>query len=419
MDTKYLATLLYLLLGGISGSGAEKYSVTSKKTVVVKPAISAKAIANPGKGWVAYGKAENQSKEAVDLNQQNLVFRAGENGYSCFRAPSMVVTPGGTILVFSEGRVNSSADEGDIDIVLRRSTNNGKNWTAIQVIENDGPNPCKNQCPVVLPNGHILLVWLWNKSISSERERTTREVYYTYSDDEGKTWVKSRNITSSVSRPDWGWSGMGPCHGIVKTFEPHKGRIIIPSRHEEKRSFSHVIYSDDNGETWQIGGSALRNQTTESTVVELSDGSIMLNSRNGRDGEQFRMISLSHDGGQTFYSTTACQQLNEPTCQGVLLRHSIQPETGQAILLFSNPDSSEKSVRVNGTIRVSSNDGINWIKSYRYSQPAPAFSGYSDLALMPDGQDVAVVYESGKHYKKGLRYDGIAFHIVKKECIMK
>jgi len=352
------------------------------------------------------------------LNPENFVFKAGESGYFCFRAPTMVVTQRGTILAFCEGRVNSAADEGDMDIVMKRSTDNGQSWTELQVIENDGQNPCKNQCPVVLPNGRILLVWLWNKSINSERERTTREVYYTYSDDDGKTWAKSKNITASVYRPDWGWSGMGPCHGIVKTFEPHKGRIIIPSRHEEKRSFSHVIYSDDNGETWQIGGSALRNQTTESTVVELSDGSIMLNSRNGRDGEQFRMVSLSRDGGHTFYSTTPCHQLNEPTCQGVLLRHSIHPETGKAILLFSNPDSSEKSVRVNGTIRISMDDGESWTKSYRYSPAAPAFSGYSDLALMPDGQDVAVLYESGKHYKKGLRYDGIAFQIVKKESII-
>jgi sialidase-1 len=329
----------------------------------------------------------------------------------------MVVTQSGTILAFSEGRATSSADEGDIDIVLKRSTDEGISWTEMQVIENDGRNPCKNQCPVVLPNGRIVLVWLWNKSISSERERTTREVYFTYSDDDGKTWSKSKNITASVYRPDWGWSGMGPCHGIVKTIELHKGRIIIPSRHEEKRSFSHVIYSDDNGETWQIGGSALRNQTTESTVVELSDGSIMLNSRNGRDGEQFRMVSLSNDGGQTFYSTTGCQQLHEPTCQGVLLRHSIHPETGKAILLFSNPDSSEKSVRVNGTIRISSDDGKTWGKSYRYSQAKPAFSGYSDLALMPNGKDVAVLYESGKHYKKGFRYDEIVFQIIKKEQI--
>jgi sialidase-1 len=164
------------------------------------------------------------------------------------------------------------------------------------------------------------------------------------------------------------------------------------------------------------GGSALRAQTTESTVVELSDGSIMLNSRNGRDGEQFRMVSISSDGGKTFHSTSACQQLNEPTCQGVLLRHSIHPETGKALILFSNPDSAEKSVRINGTLRVSRDDGKTWIKSYRYSQVPPAFSGYSDLALMPNGQDVAVLYESGKHYKKGLRYDGIAFQIVKKEC---
>lgn len=340
------------------------------------------------------------------------VFKAGEGKYFCFRAPTMVITSKGTILAFSEGRVNDSKDEGDIDIVLKRSPDNGKTWFPLQVLENDGSNPCKNQCPVILPGGRIILVWLWNKSIPTEKERTTREVYITYSDDEGKTWSPSKKITSQVYLPNWGWSGMGPCHGIVKSQDPHKGRIIIPSRHEEKRSFSHVIYSDDNGESWHIGGSALRNQTTESTVVELGDGSIMLNSRNGRDGEQFRMVSISRDGGETFISTKPCMDLNEPTCQGSLLKHSVNTN-GKANILFSNPNSFAKSVRVNGSIRVSTDDGETWTKSYMYSQPAPVFSGYSDLALMPNKKDIAVLYETGKHYKKGLRYDAIAFKIIK------
>lgn len=344
---------------------------------------------------------------------ENFVFKSNEEGYSCFRTPTMVISKKGTILAFCEGRVDNWKDESDIDIVLKRSFDNGKTWTSLQVLENDGKNPCKNQCPVVLNNGRIVLVWLWNKAIPSEKDRTTREVYVTFSDDEGITWSKSKNITSSVYLSHWGWSGMGPCHGIVKTIEPHKGRIIIPARHEDKRSFSHVIYSDDNGETWKIGGSALRNRTTESTVVELSDGKIMLNSRNGMDGQQYRMVSISNDGGESFTRTESCLTLNEPTCQGSLIRHSINSTTGKANILFSNPNSSDKSIRVNGTLRLSENDGETWIKSFRYSQPAPAFSGYSDLALMPYSNDIAVLFETGKHYKKNNRYDGIAFQIVK------
>ena len=337
---------------------------------------------------------------------ENFVFKAGEGGYFCFRTPTMVRSNQGTILAFSEGRVESSEDEGDIDIVMKRSNDNGKTWSPLQVVENDGTNPCKNQCPVVLPNGRILLVWLWNKSIPSEKDRSRRDVYFTFSDDEGVSWTKSKNITTSVYLPYWGWSGLGPCHGIVKTLEPHKGRVIIPSRHEDNidgKSFSHIIYSDNNGETWQIGGSALRRKTTESTVVELSDGSIMLNSRNGADGQQYRMVSISKDGGESFFSTDACFVLNEPTCQGSLLRYSFNSITKKANILFSNPNSSEKSVRVNGTIRLSDDDGSTWTKSFRYSQPSPAFSGYSDIMLMPDNSAVGVLFETGRHYRKDLR----------------
>ena len=88
----------------------------------------------------------------------------------------------------------------------------------------------KCACPVVLPSGRILVVYLWNKSIRTERERTTREVYVVHSDDDGLSWSVPRNITRSVYRRDWGWYGTGPCHAIVKLREPHKGRIVVPAR---------------------------------------------------------------------------------------------------------------------------------------------------------------------------------------------
>jgi len=87
-----------------------------------------------------------------------LVFKGGTEEYACYRVCTMVYTNQGTLLAFCEGRLNNCDDEGDIDLVLKRSTNGGKTWGSLQVLENDGPNPCKNPCPVVLPSGRILLV---------------------------------------------------------------------------------------------------------------------------------------------------------------------------------------------------------------------------------------------------------------------
>ena len=52
------------------------------------------------------------------------LFKSGENGYNTFRIPALVVTNEGTVLAFAEGRKNGSSDTGDIDIVLKRSTDN-------------------------------------------------------------------------------------------------------------------------------------------------------------------------------------------------------------------------------------------------------------------------------------------------------
>ena len=136
------------------------------------------------------------------LKDVPFIFRAGENGYAVYRTPAVVVSKEGTVLAFAEGRVNNPKDEGDIDVVLKRSIDGGKTWGELQVLEDDGPNPCKNACPVVLESGRILYVWLWNESIPSEDDRTTREVYVSYSDDDGLTWSESKNITSSVYRND-------------------------------------------------------------------------------------------------------------------------------------------------------------------------------------------------------------------------
>ncbi len=345
----------------------------------------------------------------------------GREGYVCYRAPAMVISQKGTVLAFCEGRVNDHNDEGDIDLVLKRSTDGGRTWGPIQVLENDGENRCKNACPVVLPTGRILVVWLWNKAIPSKRDRTTREVYVTCSDDDGVTWSKSRNITASVYREDWRCYGAGPCHGIVKAKEPHKGRVLMPCRHNSRTTdmISHVIYSDDNGETWQIGGSAPREKTNESTIAELSNGDLMLNSRNGDKGRNScRIVSISTDGGETFPHCYVDNALIEPGngCFGSLLNHSMNERTGKANILFSNPNDGEE--RVNGTLKLSEDDGATWVRSVRYSKPAPSFSGYSDIAVINE-TDVAVLYEKGDNYRathkeqeKGERYEAVGFLVV-------
>jgi sialidase-1 len=149
-------------------------------------------------------------------------------------------------------------------------------------------------------------------------------------------------------------------------------------------------------------------------VVELSNGDLMLNSRNQNDRENHRVVSISKDGGQTFTETWLESQLVEPRgCQASLLFHSLNTKTQKGNILFSNPANAE--YRSDGTLKLSQDDGRTWTNSFRYAkQPAPNFTGYSDIALMPD-QSIGILHERGsleEASKKSDRYDEIGFTVV-------
>ena len=347
--------------------------------------------------------SKDKSLGAPDTKDNSeLPFKRGAEGYAYFRIPAMVITNNETVLAFAEGRVNGREDSGDIDIVLKRSTDRGKTWSELIVVKNDGVNRCSNPAPVVIPEtGRILLLYCWNLGAVG-----FRRIFVTYSDDDGVTWAPERDITSSVKDPSWNWYATGPCHAIVKERSPNKGRIVVPTNHTEGRSenYSQIIYSDDQGVTWHIGAEAPV-QSNESTVVELSTGEIMLNMRNPPDAtNRTRIVALSADGGETFYKHYNDPQLTEPICQASLVFHSINPITGKGNILFSNPPGTVN--RVNNTIRLSTDDGLTWTKKLQYV-PNGETGAYSDLAVFKDGT-IAIFHELGY-----LNFKGLAFKTVK------
>lgn len=337
-------------------------------------------------------------------------FISGEGGYSCYRTPGLAVSSQGTVLAFCGGRVDNCKDEGNIDVLLRRSSDGGQSWGPLQVIANDELNPCKIPLPVVLPGGRILLLWLWNASVKREADRGRREVRITVSDDDGRSWAPSRDITAQARLPGWKpWYGIGPGHGIVKQLEPAAGRIVVPARHglKGRGSASHLLLSDDGGTSWRVGAVAGFSPSSECTVAELGDGSLMLNSRS--NGGQ-RIVSISRDGGLTMASSGPDPQLIEPFngCQASLLTYRFGPNQ-QATLLFSNP--VDPSHRTNGRIRLSANNGRSWSRGFGYGEGPGSFSGYSDLARFANG-DVALLVESGASHRKARdnqRHGGIVF----------
>lgn len=192
------------------------------------------------------------------------VFQSGQDGYACFRIPAIVQSKTGNLLAFAEARKNSCSDTGDIDLVLKRSQDGGKTWSEMITVWDDSDNVCGNPSPIIdQKTGRILLISCWNLGTDNEKEiidqdsKDTRKVFYIYSDDDGNTWSKPHEITSTVKRNNWTWYATGPCHGIQLQNMKYNGRLVVPANHmvaDTKTYHSNIIYSDDGGETWNLGG---------------------------------------------------------------------------------------------------------------------------------------------------------------------
>lgn len=339
----------------------------------------------------------------------NYLFKAGDNGYKCFRIPAVIKTQKGSILVFAEGRKNHCGDADDIDLVVRRSEDGGNTWSPMTIVWDDGGNTCGNPAPVVDErNGRIVLLSTWNlggdheSQIINLKSKDTRRIFVMHSDDDGLQWSKPREITTDVKKPDWTWYATGPCNGVQIRKGAHAGRLVIPCDHIEagsKKYFSHAVYSDDGGENWKLGGSTPTDQVNECTVAEVKGGKLMLNMRNYNQ-KRFRQTSISDDGGQTWSALRQDEALPEPVCQGSLVR--LWKAGRKPVLAFSNP--ANQKARVGMTVRWSYDGGATWpISTLVHAGP----SAYSNLVEL-SSKKTGLIYEGGVK----TAYEGIAWTVL-------
>lgn len=344
--------------------------------------------------------AEEASME-TGLTQMPL-FEAGQGGYHTYRIPALALTANGTVLAFCEGRLEGQADAGNIDILLRRSTDHGRTWDAPRVIVDDGADTCGNPCPILeRESGTLLLLFCKNKGAENEDmifsgEASPRSVWLTKSSDHGATWTQPVEISPQVRKPGWRWYATGPGHGIQLA----DGTLVAPCNHsdgpDDDWMHSHVILSEDGGASWKIGGIEEK-RTDESTVLELADGSLYHNMRSYR-GKNRRAISFSRDKGLTWAPVTEDETLIDPVCQGSVLRLSTESSGGKNRVLFSNPASKK---RENLTVRLSEDECKTWPVG-KTLWPGP--SAYSDLVVLGD-KSIGCLYERGENnYRENLTF---------------
>ncbi|WP_031171185.1 sialidase family protein [Streptomyces durhamensis] len=334
-------------------------------------------------------------------------FRAGHESYACFRIPAAVCTHQGTLLAFCEGRADSAADHGRIDIVLKRSPDGGRTWGPLRVAARGGRNLAGNPAPVVLDTGRILLVHIRAAATATEdailrgtvKAADGRRVWVQHSDDDGVTWSAPREITAQVRKPGWRWYATTPGHALQLS-GGHGGRVLVPANHtlppagtdtgaEPRYNSGHCLLSDDRGESWYLG--YLDENTdgyinvNETTAAELPDGRVYFNTRNDSPSPGNRADAHSADGGRSLVKPFRPQAgLTAPVCEGSLLQLR-DPD----LLLFSAP--ADPAFRAVMTIRASADGGATWRTAHTVDGLPAA---YSDLVRV-DRDTVGLLYETG------------------------
>jgi len=343
----------------------------------------------------------------VALRPAKKVRKANQDGVHTYRIPGMVTSNEGTLLAVYDVRRDDSSDlQGDIDVGLNRSTDGGETWEPMQIIMDMGEwggRPVNENGigdPAILVDRNTGTIWVsalwihgypgthaWNSSQQGMEPHETGQFVLVKSEDDGQTWSDPINITDQIKQPEWYLLLMGPGNGITM----HNGTLVFAAQYKDENEmpWSTIVYSEDGGETWDIG-EPVRSNTTEAQVVELEPGTLMINMRDNRGGA--RSVYTTTDMGENWNEHSSSRtELQEPVCMASLIRSN--PEASgynHNYLLFSNPNST--AARVNMTVKLSKDQGKTWPSEYQVLLDENRGFGYSSLTMVNE-ETVGILYE--------------------------
>ncbi|TXE09098.1 exo-alpha-sialidase [Gelidibacter salicanalis] len=322
----------------------------------------------------------------LDSIRKTTVFSAGDDEIDSYRIPTLTTSKTGTLLLFAEARKVSSTDKTPTDIALKRSEDNGKSWSKIQLLTNSGVDAFMD--PVALVDkvtGRIFLfTTLWPSEDHSKLKNTA---WVIISDDDGLTWSAPRDITKEIVAPNHYIGGFGPGAGLQMQGSRFENRLIVPTRQTDgKISNNRTVYSDDHGETWRIGSSA-----PDGGEYQIAESPYNILRYNLRAGKGKRTVSKSEDGGVSWSISHIDFRLQSSVdyggCQGSMLGID-------AMLFYVGPAGGLGGVdnedRQNLFIYRSLNGGETWKDDHLlYDKSA----GYSSITQLLDGR-LAIVFET-------------------------
>lgn len=372
--------------------------------------------------------------DAKELRAGVALRQHGQDGVHTSRIPGLATSKNGTLMAIYDARYESARDlQGHMDIALNRSFDGGRTWDPMQVVLDrkewggmpEKYNGVSDACILVddrTGDIYVAGLWMhglldaetgkWVEGLTADSTRwlhqwrakgsqpgfgvkETSQFLITKSSDDGLTWSEPINITSAKKK-EWWLFAPAPGQGITMT----DGTLVFPSqgRDENGTSFSNITWSKDGGKTWKTSNPATKN-TTECAVVELQDGSLMLNMRDNRNrgNEEVngRSVFVTSDLGETWKEhPTSRKALIEPTCMASLHTHRYMEDgVEKSLLLFVNPASTSK--RNNITLKVSYDGGNTWPEEKQILLDEYSGRGYSCITSVNDST-LGILYESSQ-----------------------
>lgn len=325
-----------------------------------------------------------------------LLYQPGDYNSANYRIPAVITAKDGSIVAVTDKRKYNEGDlPEDIDIVCNRSTDGGHTWSEPTTIAlGTGVNHGFGDCALAWSNdengliaGFVGGVGLWNSTPSNPIRS-----YISKSYDNGQTWTEPEDITHFIfgsncivpEHQTWRASFFGSGNGLRTS----TGRIMFVAAIREGTAQSlnnYAVYSDDNGQTWQVSGRASV-AGDEAKVTELEDGRILMSIRHAGK----RWYNISEDGGETWQpSTSTWNDITAPACNGDMIRYtSVNQGDDRNRLLHSVPYGNS---RTNVSVYVSYDEGETWPVRKCI---VPYSSAYSSLCILPDGTIGLYVEES-------------------------
>ena len=335
---------------------------------------------------VAYPQAEKtqtlkELPDFIDLFNSKM-----QSGVSCYRIPAIITAPNGDLIAAIDERVPSCGDlnkSKDINIILRRSLDNGDSWSEIETVV-DYPYGKSASDPSMIVDKITGAIFLFFNFMDLDREKDVYYLKVIKSVDNGKTWGSPNDITSQISKQEWhnDFKFITSGRGI----QTRDGKLIHTLVNLNKGL--HLFGSNDHGDTWYLIDTPIE-PGDESKIVELVDGTWMINSRINDKG--IRFVHTSSDYGKTWLSKPD-SSLIDPGCNASIIRYtSINDGDDKNRLLFAN--AKMKDERMNMTIRISYDEGKNWTEGKTIYSGS---SAYSSMTILHNG-DIGLFFEKDNY----------------------